>query len=138
MGNLIKLFLFFVPMIKTLYIHSNFQFLPTSILFTTLLATFSGSTLAAPTAATSQETPRQSLGRIQLEIEFDTFIQRDINVPGTLTLNRDLITATLVSGPSNIRCQAFNGNIAVGGPIVLNRDTVFNNRKKVFVSHIRC
>ncbi|KAK3985672.1 hypothetical protein QBC44DRAFT_362124 [Cladorrhinum sp. PSN332] len=111
--------------------------LQASLLLTTLLAAFS---LAAPASTDSepQLNARQSVGRIQLEIDFDTFIGRDINIPGTLTLNRDLITALLVTGPSNARCQAFNGNTAVGGPIIVNRETVFNSRRKVFVSHIRC
>lgn len=111
---------------------------------TTLLTILATLSLAAPTSSAPvdkvQIESRQSLGRIQLEIDPDTFIQRDVNVPGTLNLNRDLITATIVSGPSsNFRCQAFNGNAPVGGPIVLNQDTILNsNRSKVFVSHVRC
>ncbi|KAK4185901.1 hypothetical protein QBC35DRAFT_502763 [Podospora australis] len=111
---------------------------------TALVALMATLTLAAPAPLSAPVDEvvaveaRQSAITVQLEIDFDTFIQRNVNVGNSLNANRNLIRATLVAGPSNARCQAFNGNTPIGAPIIRNQDTIFNYGRLVFVSHIRC
>ncbi|KAK0721284.1 hypothetical protein B0T21DRAFT_373310 [Apiosordaria backusii] len=110
-----------------------------TILLTTLLIT-----LAAAAPAPTPEEPtleaRQSVVRVQFELERDTtFIQREIRAGGgVFNRNGNLFSALIVSGPSNARCQAFNGNTAVGAAIVPGREVVYNNRNGAFVTQVRC
>ncbi|KAK0660790.1 hypothetical protein QBC41DRAFT_341065 [Cercophora samala] len=104
-------------------------------LFTTLLITLAA---AAPTPeAEPALEARQSVVRVQFEIERQTtFIQREIRAGGgVFNRNGALFSALIVSGPSNARCQAFNGNTAVGAAIVPNRQVNYNG---AFVTQVRC
>ncbi|KAK4203498.1 hypothetical protein QBC40DRAFT_251196 [Triangularia verruculosa] len=109
---------------------------------TNLLATLLFTLAAAAPAPAAEDAileARQSVVRVQFEIERDTFIQREISAGGgVLNRNGNLFSAGIVSGPSNARCQAFNGNTAVGAAIVPNRETVYNNRNGAFVTQVRC
>ncbi|KAK4652839.1 hypothetical protein QC762_0077320 [Podospora pseudocomata] len=108
-------------------------------LLTTLLITLA---TAAPAPAPAAEVEpaleaRQSVVRVQFEIERQTtFIQREIRAGGgVFNRNGPLFSALIVSGPSNARCQAFNGNTAVGAAIVPNRQVNYNG---AFVTQVRC
>jgi len=50
--------------------------------------------------------------RVQLEIDNDTFVQKEVNSPGSITQNSNLVSATVVRGNGN--CQALNGKNVVG------------------------
>lgn len=81
---------------------------------------------------------------LQFEIDQDTFTSdTPIAVPGTLTLNQQLIGATIaeVTGISNtnaVSCQAFDGNKKVAEPFTLNHFTIFNNNNLVEITEIQC
>ncbi|KAK4176863.1 hypothetical protein QBC36DRAFT_290129 [Triangularia setosa] len=109
---------------------------------TSLLTLFIALAAAAPAPAAEELTleARQSVIRVQFELERDTtFIQREISAGGGV-FNRNglLFSAQIVSGPSNARCQAFNGNTAVGGAIVPGLGVVYNNRNGAFITQVRC
>lgn len=88
------------------------------------------------------ETRQSGVARVQFELEAQTtFIQRNINVPGSLNLNQGVVAATIVSVSGGIRavCQAFNANGgAIGGQIRLNQNTVLSGGRRVQVARVQC
>jgi len=90
---------------------------------TFIVALLAGFAAAAPAATI----------RVQLEIDNDTFIQKEVSSPGSIAQNSNLISATVVRGNGN--CQAFNGNNAVGG--VFNKNKTINVKKQR-ITTIKC
>lgn len=108
------------------------MYLPTVLSF--LLAT----ALAAPSK-------RSVSAILQFEIALDTFTSdAEVNVPGTVTVNEQLIAATIaeVDGTNNIEsifCQAKDANgEKIGDVITIANTTTFNNGNLVEISTIAC
>lgn len=115
----------------------------------TTFLTILSAVLAAPAPAAEPqpigdmlETRQSGVARVQFELERQTtFIQRNINVPGSLNLNQGVVAATIVSVSGGIRavCQAFNAQgRAIGGQIRLNQNTVLANGQRVQVARVQC
>lgn len=88
--------------------------------------------------------PRASGSAIlQFEIDQDTFTSdTPIGVPGTITLNQNLIGATIAEVSSSsldgTSCQAFNGATKVGAPFTLTTFVDFAGGNFAFVETIQC
>ena len=91
---------------------------------TFLVAVLAGFAAAAPAASTV---------RVELEIDNDTFVQKEVNSPGSIAQNSNLVSATVVRGNAN--CQAFNGNKAVGGTFNKNKRIQVKKQK---ITQIKC
>jgi hypothetical protein len=81
---------------------------------------------------------------LQFEIDQDTFTSNtEISVPGSLTINKQLIAATVaetdgIADPSTVSCQAFDGTTKVGVPFNTSQFTTFANRQLTFIESITC
>ena len=70
--------------------------------------------------------------RVQLEIDNDTFIQKEVNTPGSINQNSNLITASVVRGNGN--CKALNGKRVVG---TFNKNNDLKVKKQK-ITQIQC
>lgn len=81
---------------------------------------------------------------LQFEIDQDTFTSNTpIEVPGSLTINKQLIAASVattdgIDDPTAVSCQAFNGNVKVGEPFTTLHTTTFANRQLTLITSITC
>lgn len=80
---------------------------------------------------------------LQFEIDQDTFTSdTPIDVPGTITIDQNLIGATIAEVSSSsldgTSCQAFNGATKVGAPFTLTTFVDFNAGQFAFVETITC
>lgn len=96
-------------------------------------------------SADGSNIPSTASARVQLEIESDTFIQRDIPVDGssfqikTTGLNLSIVTATDVD-VNKVSCQAFAGELAIGEPATLANEAILsaNRNQPTTIDAIVC
>ena len=110
------------------------------------LGTLTAVASAAPGTTPSRDTQAAAAAQaiLQFQIDPDTFTSNTpINIPGSINLNKSLISATIattegVKNPNAVACQAFSSGKKVGEPFTLNHMTFFNNGAKVLISSITC
>jgi hypothetical protein len=89
--------------------------------------------IVALLAGLAAAAPAASKVRVELEIDNDTFVQKEVNSPGSIAQNSNLVSATVVKGNAN--CQAFNNGKAVGGTFNANKRVQVKKQK---ITQIKC